>query len=204
MSYHKFSYEEKLAAVELLAEGATKTEEMQRFSIPSRAFLNKWFASYRLEGPEALAPKPKGRRPKDKTQVQETDAQRIIRLEMEVAVKKIQRSFGGRRLRAANKAQIATSLEHKYSVKELCHYLGLAQSTFYYHRNKPIATDSFSEIRPLIREISDRSYRAYGYRRIHAALQNKHGISISGKTAMRLMREESRRCQIRKKKYLSH
>lgn len=88
MSHHKFSYEEKLAAVEILAAGATKTEVMQRLSIPSRAVLNKWFASYRLEGPEALAPKPKGRRPKDKTQVQETDAQRIIRLEMELAVLK--------------------------------------------------------------------------------------------------------------------
>lgn len=56
----------------------------------------------------------------------------------------------------------------------------------------------------MVREISDRSYRAYGYRRIHATLQKKHGINISGKTVLRLMREENRRCQIRKKKYRSY
>lgn len=88
MRQRKFSYEEKLAAVELLVAGVTKTEVMERFSIPTRSLLNKWFASYRLEGPEALAPKPKGRPTKNKAEVQETDAERIKRLEMEVAVLK--------------------------------------------------------------------------------------------------------------------
>lgn len=85
---NNFSYEEKLAAVELLVAGATKTEVMQRFSIPSRSVLNKWFASYRLQGPQGLAPKPKGRPKQSETKNQETDAQRIERLEMEVAVLK--------------------------------------------------------------------------------------------------------------------
>lgn len=88
MRQRKFSYEEKLAAVELLVAGATKTEVMERFSIPTRSLLNKWFASYRLEGPEALASKPKGRPTKNKAEDNETDAERIRRLEMEVAVLK--------------------------------------------------------------------------------------------------------------------
>jgi putative transposase len=35
-------------------------------------------------------------------------------------------------------------------------------------------------------------------------LRNKHGSSISGKTVLRLMREEGRRCLVRRKKYSSY
>lgn len=35
-------------------------------------------------------------------------------------------------------------------------------------------------------------------------LSNQHGISLSGKTVLRLMRQERRQCQIRKKKYRSY
>jgi len=89
-------------------------------------------------------------------------------------------------------------------VHRLCELFGIAPSTYYYHRNKPSKPDRFIQARPHIRHIFDNSYRAYGYRRVRAVLANKHGLCLSGKTVLRLMREESRFCQVRRKKYRSY
>lgn len=56
----------------------------------------------------------------------------------------------------------------------------------------------------MVAEISDNSYQAYGYRRIQSVLRTKHGVFISGKTVLKLMREEGRQCKVRKKKYRSY
>jgi transposase InsO family protein len=60
--------------------------------------------------------------------------------------------------------------------------------------------DRHEQVRPLLRDIFDHSYRSYGYRRIKAVLASQHGISMSGKTVLKLMREESRTCQVRRRK----
>lgn len=206
MSTHKqYSAEEKLAAVEMFLDGFEKTAVMARFGIGTRALITKWVAIYRAEGPEGLQPKAKGRPKKNTDSSNMTDAQRIYRLEVEVEVlKKIQRSFGGRRLSAEGKAQIITSLEHKYLVGQLCQFLGLSRSTFYYHRAKLTRPDAYEAVGPLLRQVFDNSYKAYGYRRIQAVLKQKHGFSLSGKTVLKLMREENRVCLIRRKKYVSY
>jgi transposase InsO family protein len=82
--------------------------------------------------------------------------------------------------------------------------VGISPSTFYYHRSKPQRADSYALVRPLIREVFDNAYRSYGYRRLKAVLATKHGLHVSGKTVLRLMREESRFCQVRRKKYRSY
>jgi putative transposase len=82
--------------------------------------------------------------------------------------------------------------------------VGLAPSTFYYHRGKVVGSDRFGEVRPALREIFDSSYKAYGYRRVRAVLKAKHGFGLSGKTVLRLMREENRVCQVRRRKYVSY
>ena len=43
-----------------------------------------------------------------------------------------------------------------------------------------------------------------GYRQVALALRNEQGLCISGKTALKLMREEGLRCRIRRKGYSSH
>lgn len=84
----EYSGELKLAAVEKFLNGALKTEVMAEFNITTRAMLNKWLSIYRVQGVEGLMPKPKGRPKKNGNQALETDAEKIIRLEMEVAVLK--------------------------------------------------------------------------------------------------------------------
>lgn len=80
----------------------------------------------------------------------------------------------------------------------------MASSTYYFHCNKSVVVDRFEQVRPVLREVFDKSYKAYGYRRIQAVLKQKHGFSLSGKTVLKLMREENRVCQIRRKKYVSY
>jgi len=56
----------------------------------------------------------------------------------------------------------------------------------------------------LVVEIADQSYRAYGYRRVQSVLATKHGISLSGKTVLKLMKQEDRECKVRRRKYRSY
>ena len=43
-----------------------------------------------------------------------------------------------------------------------------------------------------------------GYRQVALALRNEQGLCISGKTVLRLMREEGLFCKIRRKRYSSY
>ena len=80
----------------------------------------------------------------------------------------------------------------------------MAPSTYYYHRSKCNWIDRYEPVRAHLHEIFDGSYRSYGYRRLACALRDKHGYRLSGKTVLRLMREEGRTCVVRRKKYSSY
>ncbi|AWR21545.1 IS3 family transposase [Aurantimicrobium photophilum] len=94
---------------------------------------------------------------------------------------------------------IVTELEHKYSTRAVLKAVGLSVSTYYRHRSKT-PHDRYEQLRPLLREVFDGSYRSYGYRRIRAVLATKHGLRLSGKTVLKLMRQEGRTCQVRRRK----
>ena len=82
--------------------------------------------------------------------------------------------------------------------------IGLAPSTFYYHRNRPIPSDAYINVRPVLRDVFDRAYRSYGYRRMRFVLASKHNMHLSGKTVLKLMHQENRICQVRRRKYRSY
>lgn len=64
--HQSYDYETKLAAViDFLEIGMTRAEVMEKHGICSLTALKSWARAYRKGGPEALRPKPKGRRPKD-------------------------------------------------------------------------------------------------------------------------------------------
>lgn len=111
-------------------------------------------------------------------------------------------SPGGRS--TAFRSLIVTELEQKYSTQAVLKAVGLSASTYYRHRSTP-SYDRYEHLRPLLREVFEKSYRSYGYRRIQAVLKSQHGISMSGKTVLKLMRQEGHLCQVRrKKKYVSY
>ena len=82
--------------------------------------------------------------------------------------------------------------------------LGLAPSSFYYHRSKAISVDAYLKVRPVLREIFDRAHGAYGYRRVQIVLAAKHNMHLSGKTVLKLMHQENRICRVRRRKYRSY
>lgn len=55
----------KLEAVRMfLDDGMSKPQVMEKLGIKSKSALERWIREYRAGGTDALAPKPKGRRPK--------------------------------------------------------------------------------------------------------------------------------------------
>lgn len=81
--------------------------------------------------------------------------------------------------------------------------LDLKRSTYYYLRSHP-AQDAYADVRPLVREVFSRTPNGMGYRQVAMALRAEQGLCISGKTVLRLMREEGCRCRIRRRRYSSY
>jgi len=81
--------------------------------------------------------------------------------------------------------------------------LDLKRSTYYYHLSHP-ARDRYTDVKPLVREAFSRTPNGMGYRQVALVLKNEQGLCISGKTVLRLMREEGLRCAIRRKRYNSY
>lgn len=81
--------------------------------------------------------------------------------------------------------------------------LDLKRSTYYYNLSHP-KPDRYADARPLVREAFSRTANGMGYRQVALVLRNERGLRISGKTVLRLMREEGLRCRIRRKKYSSY
>ena len=81
--------------------------------------------------------------------------------------------------------------------------LDLKRSTYYYSLSHP-KPDRHADVRPLIREAFSRTPNGMGYRQVALVLRNEQGLCISGKTVLRLMREEGLVCIIRRKRYNSY
>jgi transposase len=88
-----YSQELKIAAVlDFLDEGVSRPDVMEKYGIRSLSPLMKWIGLYREGGPDALAPKPRGRRrrpapPVFQSREEELHA-RIQELELELAIQK--------------------------------------------------------------------------------------------------------------------
>lgn len=81
--------------------------------------------------------------------------------------------------------------------------LELPRSTYYYHASRP-DTDRWRSVRPLILEAFARTPNGMGYRQVALVLRNEQGLSMSGKTVLKLMREEGLFTRIRKRRYNSY
>lgn len=103
---NSYSAETKLAAARMhVDEGQTLPATMQHFGIRNRTQLKDWCALYRNGGPEALEPRPRGRRrkPEVTAPVEETLDERCRRLEVENAYLKKSIALAEERRRALKK-----------------------------------------------------------------------------------------------------
>jgi transposase InsO family protein len=93
------------------------------------------------------------------------------------------------RLTNREKTLLVDALRQTYDLGELLHEVGLARSSYFYHRARLDVADRYVEVRRTISEIFESNHRCYGYRRMRASL-NKQRVSISEKVVQRLMKQE--------------
>ncbi len=100
--------------------------------------------------------------------------------------------------------KVVVSLERSYPVKDLLRFLDLPASTYYYHRSLSGKPDRYRDKRELVVKEFRKNKGRYGHRRIRTVLARDHGVRMSGKTVLKLMREENCHCQVRRRKYHSY
>ena len=84
---------------------------------------------------------------------------------------------------------LVDALRQTYALSELFAGLGLARSSYFYHRARLRVSDKFADVRLAMRSIFELNHRCYGYRRIRAAL-GRQQVFISEKVVRRLMKQE--------------
>lgn len=87
------------------------------------------------------------------------------------------------------KTTLVDALKQTYALAELLAALGLARSSYFYHRARLLVADRHADVRLVIADIFELNYRCYGYRRIRSALIRRQ-VFISEKVVRRLMRQE--------------
>ena len=98
-----------------------------------------------------------------------------------------------------DKTELVDALKHEYPIAELLSQLGLARSSYFYQRSRLRAPDKFADVRTTMADIFQSNHRCYGYRRMRAALLQRR-LHLSEKVIMRLMKQESLRVAVSKKR----
>ena len=199
----KYDYETKVAAARAVVDGGmSKPEAMVRFGIASATSLKKWCRLYREGGAQALKPKPKGR-PKGSVRAvpptrEEELAERVRKLEAQVAPKKIDCPEGAEALPNRDKALAVAELSGRgHAVGDLLEAAGLARSSYYYalaHPQQPTR----AYLRPKVAQIFSRTPNGCGHRQVAMCLRAEEGERIADKTVLKMMGEMGLRCGIRR------
>jgi transposase InsO family protein/transposase-like protein len=92
-------------------------------------------------------------------------------------------------LRNREKTMLIDALRLTYALSDLLAALGLARSSYFYHRARIRFGDKYVEVRGMLADIFERNRRCYGYRRMLAALRRSR-VCISEKVVRRLMKQE--------------
>ena len=90
-------------------------------------------------------------------------------------------------------------MEHNFGVAVVCRVLDASRSTIYARRRAggqpgrpgPVPPVGDQELVRLIRQVlADSPFAGEGYRKVHARLRRQHGVRVSGKRVLRLLRRE--------------
>jgi transposase-like protein len=84
------------------------------------------------------------------------------------------------------KTILVDALKQTYALSELLIELGLARSSYFYHRVSLRKPDKYAAERLAMKDVFDCNHRCYGYRRMRSAL-GKQQVYISEKVVQRLM-----------------
>ena len=95
-----------------------------------------------------------------------------------------------RSLSNRDKTLLVDALKQTYALPELLKELGLARSSYFYHRARWQVADKYAEARCVMADIFEGNHRCYGYRRMQASLA-RQCLRLSEKVIQRLMKQES-------------
>ncbi|MGM0839064.1 MAG: IS3 family transposase [Bacillota bacterium] len=94
-------------------------------------------------------------------------------------------------------------LRDRFTVEELCKFLGVSQSGYYKYK-KYVKEEKDADLKRLILKLYEDSDKQWGYRRIHMELQEEYHMEINHKRVYRLCRELGIQSIIRKKPKFSN
>ncbi len=110
-------------------------------------------------------------------------------LEKAAEIAKKRNGISLQQLKNAEKAKVIDALRSSYALKDLLELFRLSKSSYFYCRQALGKRDKYANIRKDIKEIYEKNYRCYGYRRIHSHLK-VDGTVLSEKVIRRIMAEE--------------
>ena len=87
------------------------------------------------------------------------------------------------------KTLLVDALREPYALVDLFVELGLARSSYFYHRAQLLGADKYAQARLAITEVFKRNHSCYGYRRLRASL-GRQQLCLSEKVVQRLMKQE--------------
>lgn len=82
------------------------------------------------------------------------------------------------------------ALREHYGLPEFLAKLGLAGSSYFYHRTRTTVGDKYLSVRQAITAIFESNHRCYGYRRLQV-FAGQAASPISEKVVQRLMKQDS-------------
>ena len=100
------------------------------------------------------------------------------------------------------KATLADALRNEYPLEELLSCLGMARSSYFYHRKIASNPGKYVELRWRIIELFEENCGRYGYRRIHTLLTREE-TRVSEKVVRRIMLESDLIVALRKNRKYS-
>ncbi len=167
----------------------------------SRPTLYAW--KNQLLGPEVPATMKRKKSASLDPEIEELERQRealqccIRELQIEhdllkTASELIKKDLGGdlQDLSNREKTMLIVALKNQYKAPALLARLGLARSSYFYHRARITVEDKYLPVRHAMKEAFESNHRCYGYRRLRASMM-RHSISISEKVVRRLMKQEA-------------
>ena len=195
----RYTREQKESAVIALCTREGSALEIARDFGITRAALYNWKNSLLGKETRITMPKSEDRSPPDDKEALLSEIDRLkrqirkLKLEKDIlegAVELIKKDPGIDLKSLANreKAILVDALKNEYSLNALLGYLGMARSSYFYHRKVAALPDKYEELRRRIIELFHENRERYGYRRIHISLTREER-RVSEKVVRRIMAE---------------
>ncbi|MHB8127806.1 MAG: IS3 family transposase [Mobilitalea sp.] len=203
-----YTFEFKLHVVELyLTTEASYQELALSVGMNNPPLITKWVNDFRIVGPDALLPKPKGRKksmessknshPKKLVDIRpiDTSAEHVKQLEDELLRLKIENAYLKelRRLRLEEEgssektARIIHSLRGAFKLKDILAFTGYPKATYMYWQKRFDRDNPNMDLEQRILEIRKEN-KDFGYRRIYGELR-KQGLIVNKKRVQRIVQK---------------